>query len=1139
MMLSTILRKLGAFAMALCVTKLAIALPDTPVYIRDAVPPNILLTLDDSGSMGSGYVPDSLSGSTGTLRFLAASFNPVQYNPDTKYALPPKADGNRFDTTFTAAWHDGFLRKNNVPINLATSYQPTSNYTAGNAGGSVIGVAQPAYYYVFDAAPPCVAANVASDTCYRKVVVSATSGPAGTDERQNFANWYSFYRVRHLLMKSSLLVALGDVDTKIRFAWQSLNTCQGGWGGTTCKDVLGNAYPNGMKLLSDAAHRTNLYNWVSGVPSAGGTPLQNAFVRAGGYFASTDVNSPYWNTPGDAASGQNACRLSYNVTLTDGVWNGGAAAVGNADGAAVVLPDGVAYAPAAPYKDTSSNNLSDIAFYYWSNDLQPGLGNNAPATSITGNPAPPSTWPASEYWNPRNDPATWQHLVQYTIGLGLKKSLSAPNPVWQGSTYGSDGAGNGYQQFATGAAAWPVTGANADPGNVYDLWHAAINSRGEFFSAESPKDVYAAFQSILARIAAKSGSAGSVASASAFVFGDSLAYQSSYKSSNWSGSINAKKINPVDSTIGVEQWNSDTSMNGLTYAARKPYLFTRQLQTTANPSPLVIPFAWSFMNADTKLAFKSEDTVKWLGGDKSLEQTNPTCVSGCIYRGRTKLLGDVLGSSPIISSNQDFGYKSATWIGGGKPYQDYLTAKAARTQLVLVGANDGFVHIFEGKTGVELFGYAPGAIIDKMWRLSEPVYVKKPYVDGPIAVGDAYLSNKWGTYAVGTLGAGGKSVYALNISNPAVLDANAVLWEFTHPKLGYVISKPAISRLPDGTWAAIFSGGYENTGDTAILFTVKLQDGTLISATEITKTTNACGAAPSVASAKNGLGAPRVYNSLGKEFYVYAGDLFGHLWRFEYNAASSKVVTSFSGAPMFKACNSDNVSQAITAPPTIDTLGAAPYVYVGTGRFFDDNDGALSTKNTFYAVIDDNEAQTKTRSALLGQQTISSLGADLRAVSKNKVDLTKARGWFVDLPAAGERVVAAAVLVDERVTFNTIIPATVACNSEGASWIFEIDSLTGAAFDDPVFDLNNDGKFTPLDKVSGQAPSARAIEATIGSTTAIRTVSTPETGRGATTGADKCGGGNVRFANGKIYKDGISLECTPGATPRSGWRQLR
>jgi type IV pilus assembly protein PilY1 len=1112
-------------AASLFVTPL-FALPEVPVFLKEPVAPNVLLTLDDSGSMSHGYVPEALENFKVTNRYLAASFNPIQYNPATKYRPPPKADGSLYGTSFTAAWHDGFLRVNDTPLDLSLNYRPTHKYVTGNASADFIGSRQPAYYYLFDATlDTCTTPNRNSDACYRKVVVAAA-------ERQNFANWYSFYRTRNLMLRSSLLLALGEVDPQLRFGWQALNTCQGGWGGSECDNVLGNKVANGMNPLTNTAHRSNLFNWVAGLPSRGVTPLQAAFARVGNYFTLTNSNSPYRDVPG-TGSAQNACRLSYHVALTDGVWNAGGSIVpaSQSDTGAGTLPDGVAYTPAAPYASESNNNIADFAFSHWRMDLQPEIANTSPAFSTSGNTSRPNTWPASEYWNPRNDPATWQHLVTYTVGLGLTRSLGDPH--WQGSTYASNAQGDGYEKFASGAVAWPATANDADPANIYDLWHAAINGRGEFFSAETPDEVYRAFQSILARISALSGSAGNVATASAYVFANSLAYQSTFSSTNWTGTVSAKKIDRFGK-IGAEQWSTDDTLANLNYLGRN--LYTRALRTPGNPSPSVIPFKWGSMDVATQSVFKSEDIVKWLAGDQSLEQGNPQCNTGCIYRRRTKLLGDVLGSSAVVASDQDFGYKSATWVGGGEAYRVYLAKKEARTPLVLVGANDGFVHGLNGNTGAELFAYAPGEIINKMWRLSEPVYVKKAFVDGPIAVGDAYVGGRWSTYAVGALGAGAKAVYALNITEPGAFGANSVLWEFTHPKLGYVLSKPLIARLPDGTWATIFSGGYENDNNSAVLFTVNLQTGDLLAALPLSKSTDACGATPRN-TAKNGLGAPRAFYGKDGEFFIYAGDLWGHLWRFEYSSSGSMIV-SFSQEPMFKACGASSAAQPITAQPTVTSLGASPFVYFGTGRLFDAGDTGLSSVNSFYAVIDDGVAHLANRATLLTQQTVTALNATARSVSANAANLVTKRGWFFDLPTSGERVLAPPVILNERIVFNTLVPATAACESKGTSWLFEVDALSGAAFPSAALDVNGDGKFDSADKVNGKSVGAVAIDATVSGVTAIRTLDTPETGRGIPS-AGGCRPGDIKLITANVYSTETQQHCTPGATFRTGWRQVR
>jgi type IV pilus assembly protein PilY1 len=1151
----------------------SLALPAKPVFLGDTVPPNLLITLDDSGSMTWGYVPDGMSGDIGTKRFLAASHNAMAYNPKTIYVAPPKADGTRFSTSLTAAYIDGF-RPGAGTRDISTAYRPVTAYLTGNTGQStntdqspIANSPAPAYYYVYDAGiAGCVPADRAtSDNCYKIVNVSATSGTAivsGSvvpDERQNFANWYSFYKVRHLTMKSGLLLALVDLDSKTRVAWQALTSCPGEWGSSTCKDVEDSIYDNSMKEFS-AAQRTALFNWVTRSGGNFGTPLRKAFSRAGDYFSLplTDAANPWLDVP-TASTAANVCRLSYHIAFTDGVWNTtpdnevtlGATGVGNADNSGTTLPDGTAYAPAAPYADTNSRTIADLAFKHWSTDLQPSMLNQAPAYSAVGNKNKPTgstnntPWSAAEYFDPRSDPARWQHLVTYTIGLGLTSTLT--NPQWQPldknilagdsvGTFGSDAAGNGYKQFATGAVAWPATGDNANPGNVYDLWHAAINGRGEFFAADNARDVYQAFQTILGRISGRAGSSGTAATSSGFVFSSTDIYQSSFSSTNWSGEITSTTVQQDGSLSATPNWNTTATLTPSLAATRNMYV--RELKTAANPTPAVIPFKWASMNADTKAALTSSDVVSWLRGDQSLEKDNAACTSGCIYRRRQKLLGDILGSAPVLSFKEDFGYKEESWRPGAGPlYRDYLTAKAARKPVVLVGANDGFVHIFNAEKtgGDELFAFAPGEMVPTLWRLSEQAYVKRAYVDGPITVGDAYLNSAWGTYAVGTLGVGGKSVYALNITNPNALTQSSVMWEFTHADMGHILSKPIIARLPSGVWVTIFSAGYENSSDTAALYTLNLQTGALLSVDKLTPTVNACGGA--IGTTKNGLGAPRVFITKDGKFYVYAGDLVGNLWRFEYTTGADPIQPSFSATPMFKACNGDTAPQAITAAPAVISFGAAPMVYFGTGRLFDTGDGGLTTKNSMYAVIDDNVAQTGARTALLSTQTITG-STNTRNITANVVNLVSTRGWYVDLPTTGERMLATPTLLDERVAFNTFSPTTDNCEAEGTSWTFIVDALTGGQLESPEFDINNDGKINNLDLVAGKPPAAiKLANATISGVTALRTLDTPRTGFTKTSGG--CDPSQIKLISSNVYVPGTSQNCTPGPTFRSGWRQFR
>ena len=56
-------------------------LPTTPLATQVVGDPNMLLTLDDSGSMSWAYAPDSISGTTNQVYFLSPRVNAMAYDP--------------------------------------------------------------------------------------------------------------------------------------------------------------------------------------------------------------------------------------------------------------------------------------------------------------------------------------------------------------------------------------------------------------------------------------------------------------------------------------------------------------------------------------------------------------------------------------------------------------------------------------------------------------------------------------------------------------------------------------------------------------------------------------------------------------------------------------------------------------------------------------------------------------------------------------------------------------------------------------------------------------------------------------------------------------------------------------------------
>lgn len=1150
----------GALSLFALPAQAVLSLADNPLFLTVALPPNIVMTLDDSGSMISGFVPDTIAADMNTRRFASADFNALYYNPRIRYVIPTRRDGVTYTTSFTAAKSNGFDGTRGT-VDLRTDYRVTVYYyndLTTNDGFNVYSSnpAALAYYYVFDSANNNCDGLKTDEDCYDRVNVSNTSGPTGAytntgeaivkDERQNFANWYSFYRTRALTTISGAMSAVDLIDdNQVRFAWQSLNdtaftSCNSFASGNTCRGYTATTYDNRIRELS-AAHRTNFYNFLQRFSSEGGTPLRTAIQRAGQYYStSSGTNNPYAEFPQVSLGTELSCRKNYHVLMTDGIWNSdNITAYGNADSVAATLPDGIAFPAAlAPYSDGNSDSVADIAFYFWRTDLRTDLVNNVPPYTIdrSGNVI-------DQYRNPKNDPATWQHMVNFNVGLGLTSTMI--NPVWGGSTYLGD-----YPLLVSAAKTWPATGVNVTPGNVYDLWHSALNSRGQFFSAEAPQDIGNAFRTILNTISDATPSAAALAANSTSIVDGTLVYQAKFDTRDWSGSLSALPVQG-DGSIGSAIWDA---------ATRIPTPAQRNIFTISSGTGKTFTNCNVSLNAAQKLALdtnavgvvdnKCTDRLNWLRGDTSKEVR---FTPGGTFRNRlTTVLGDIINSDPAFSFNEDYGYGALpAGTPGQSSYAAYLTSKASRTPALFVGANDGMLHAFRADVdsingGRELFAFIPAGVYANLSKLTDPAYTHKFYVDGPPKVGDAFLGGSWKTILVGGLGAGGKSIYALDVSNAAGFAASDVLWEFSDAAdLGYTYSQPQIARTNDtlNPWVAIFGNGYNSTSDKSFLYIVNLQTGALIKKI------------PTGNATANGLSTVTLYDANGDMAVdaVYAGDLQGNLWEFDLSSTSAAGwQLANSGNPLFTARNSLNEVQPITSQPQVGVhTDGGVLVYFGTGQYLANSDSANTQVQTYYAIWDNGLPISTTDRSQLQQQSITlqnrqtfldangnEFSFDVRESSANTVDYAGGkRGWYMDLQppatAGGERIVSRSLLIADRVIFVTVVPSTDRCEAGGVSWLFELNSLTGARLENSVFDFNNDGAFNGLDAGVGPPKSALKLDIGISKTPVYLN----------TRGGSNEGKDTKVFSGTSGGTATVDQPCTvncgvPEVAPRVFWRQI-
>ncbi|MBK8132103.1 MAG: hypothetical protein IPK48_04910 [Gammaproteobacteria bacterium] len=293
---------------------------------------------------------------------------------------------------------------------------------------------------------------------------------------------------------------------------------------------------------------------------------------------------------------------------------------------------------------------------------------------------------------------------------------------------------------------------------------------------------------------------------------------------------------------------------------------------------------------------RGDEVLDYVRGVRSEEQQN-----GGDFRDRAVILGDIVNSDPQFVGQQDFGYQ----LLPGSEGAGYLTFRASaaytgRAPMVYVGANDGMLHGFQASesganAGVEKVAYVPLASYQHLSKLTSPDYSHRFFVDGTAGFGDAYIDtgggDAWHTVLVGTMAGGGRGVFALDITAPGSFDSGKVLWDravirdpdltlVDDGDLGYTYGQPSVVRMANGKWAAVLGNGYNSDNQRAVLFILDLEDGSVIS-----KIDTGVGSA----SLPNGLSTPIPVDVDGDRITdaIYAGDMQGNLWKFDVSSGNA------------------------------------------------------------------------------------------------------------------------------------------------------------------------------------------------------------------------------------------------------------
>lgn len=908
----------------------------------------------------------------------------------------------------------------------------------------------------YNATFPAVSNGVAPDgtTLYRYEIKSGNfSSTAAYDAAiQNFANWFTYYRKRHQSLRAGLGTAFNSL-TAMRVGGFTINGASLTGPDVTMGDIDDSSYKSTLF--------TNFYStWMNTLTAS--TPNRLAIANLVRNYERTDNGSP--SRPVTAS-----CQRNFGMLFTDGFSNvpastDGIYSVTNQDG------DGGAYA-GAPYADTAGKTMADYVMKSYRSIRSPASGNlQLPAAC------------ADATHDPWLDCNKNLHMNFYGVTLGASGLLFDPDVLANWEAAGKDLRAFPYSATApagwsgTWPVAWPseanVLAADHHPTAVDDLWHAAINGRGLLMNAKNGNELGAKLTKILTSIADVNGSASAAAVNSGTINSDTRLFQASFSTKDWSGELRAfdvQKDNPA--TTANEEGTLSAPI-----LATIPAAGSRQILST-DSTGAGIAFQWASLDATRKASLKQAGTdalgqsrLEYVRGVQTSELPSGT------FRKRTTILGDIVGSAPVFVGPPPFRYPDSLESAS---YSQFKADNASRQHMIYVGANDGMLHAFRSNdTGdgavSEVFAFVPGAVYDNLHHLSDTGYSHKFYADGTPSVVDAYFGSAWHSVLVGGLNAGGKGIYALDVTNPlGVTEAGAastVLWERTSAStgfsdLGYTFSRPTIARVKYGSggkWVAIFGNGYNSTAGKAVLYVVDLQNGTLLKSMEVVN-------AASPAAGNNGLSTPAVVDLQGdgNADYVYAGDLYGNMWRFDL---TSNATASWTSRLLFAAGSAQPITDRPQVGPGQNGLGMV--VLFGTGKFLETNDRTSpGATQSFYGIFDPNTvAYTAPVLANLLQQTVIGTatapnGLTVRVTSDNAMTAGK-KGWYINLPTSGERQVADPVLRNGRVVFTTIIPSTDPCSYGGSSWVMDLDALGGSRLSYSPFDLDGNNRFNEQDYVT-------------------------------------------------------------------------
>lgn len=586
-------------------------------------------------------------------------------------------------------------------------------------------------------------------------------------------------------------------------------------------------------------------------------------------------------------------------------------------------------------------------------------------------------------------------------------------------------------------------------------------------------------------------------------------YATQYDSADWSGELTGSVIS-IDATTGAPTlastptWSTATRFEN--QLAGNGWDTGRRVVTwnaAATGGARGVSFRAGSLSTEQKRLLNttyvadddSSNYLNWLRGDPTREgagyRARSTTLSTGIKRNR---LGDIVNSKVTVVAAPSSEYSETANPG----YRSFKQSYASRQTMLYVGANDGMLHGFKGglgdDAGTELFAYIPSVLFYSnpsdstapttdglLAQLGRPTYAHRNYVDATARVFDIDFNNaggafqtavqsngstnaEWHSVLIGGLGSGGRSYYAIDVTNPAGMTSEAnvagkVLWEFPARNklptaaggtcerdcidMGFSFGDPVVVKTAKYGWVVIFSSGYNNIDGKGHLFIVNPTNGALLEDIS-TGQTNSSGMARPTAYVRD-------YTDMTADS-VYVGDLDGQLWRFDLSQARNATGAYPAPTRIARLTDASGNAQPVTSRPLVEIHPGKRkrFVLVGTGRLLHSNDIQDAQGQTFYAIVDGGIASFAATANDGDSWPV--LRSDLLAVTDvtQGIDVDGRAGWLLELGKTNN--VGWRVINDQSDAFNgtigiasfpSVLPTGDACSPSGLSRAYALNYASG------------------------------------------------------------------------------------------------